>query len=374
MPLRLLRAADERLQLRKQLGDDAEIQREREADRRPRREQQLLDLAPDALGRQIVERNLAAERALSPVRARTRSARRTARRAARAGCRRRTSRGSTTRSSRRSRSPRPSNGSRYSPVSGSHEIALMVKSRRRAASAIDIAGIAGHVEAAVAAAGFRLAARQRDVDVADLVDLKALADRLDAAERFEQRAQALRRQGRTPRDRCRFLDVGAPSSRSRTQPPTIERAAAGVAHGGGDVDEPVRPPRNGVAERITSNEQRQRRNASCGRVARHSVALLRALLRSPLPPSSAPASVCVRTASPAIGEPGRDRVSMTSAARLGVRVDLRNRAVRSPARSRRRPSRRSAAGPCARVTVAPDSRVITSKNSVSVETGYTTLT
>ena len=48
--------------------------------------------------------------------------------------------GSTTRSRRRSRSPRPSNGSKYSPVSGSHEIALTVKSRRRAASAIDMSG------------------------------------------------------------------------------------------------------------------------------------------------------------------------------------------------------------------------------------------
>ena len=63
MPLRLLRAADERVQLGKQLFDDAEVERQREADRRPRREQQLLDLAPDALGRQIVERNRAAERA-----------------------------------------------------------------------------------------------------------------------------------------------------------------------------------------------------------------------------------------------------------------------------------------------------------------------
>ena len=51
--------------------------------------------------------------------------------------------------------------------------------------------IAGHDEAAVAAAGLRLAARQRHVDVADLVDLKALADRLDAAERLEQRAQPI---------------------------------------------------------------------------------------------------------------------------------------------------------------------------------------
>ena len=70
-------------------------------------------------------------------------------------------------------------------------MALMVKSRRRAASSTVIDGIAGHVEAAVTAPGLRLAARQRDVDVAELVDLEALADGLDAAERFEQRAEAI---------------------------------------------------------------------------------------------------------------------------------------------------------------------------------------
>ncbi len=62
MPLRLLRAADERLQLRKQLVDDAEVEGEREADRRSAgEEQQLLDLAPDALGRKIVEGNVSTQ-------------------------------------------------------------------------------------------------------------------------------------------------------------------------------------------------------------------------------------------------------------------------------------------------------------------------
>ena len=94
----------------------------READRRPLREQQqLLDLAPDALGRQIVERNAATELASSRHPSRARIAPRTARRAARAGCRRRTSAGSTTRRTRRSsRSPRPSNGiDVFARVSGS---------------------------------------------------------------------------------------------------------------------------------------------------------------------------------------------------------------------------------------------------------------
>ena len=49
-------------------------------------------------------------------------------------------------------------------------------------------GIAGDVEAAVPASGLRLAPRQRHVDVAQFVDLKAFADRFDAAERFEELA------------------------------------------------------------------------------------------------------------------------------------------------------------------------------------------
>ena len=48
--------------------------------------------------------------------------------------------GSTRRSRRASRSARPPQGSRYAPVSGSNEIALIVKSRRRAASSTDMAG------------------------------------------------------------------------------------------------------------------------------------------------------------------------------------------------------------------------------------------
>ena len=71
---------------------------------------------------------------------------------------------------------------------------MTVKSRRRAASAIVIDGIAGDVEAAVAAARLRIAAGQRHVDVADLVDLKALADRFDAAERLEQGAKPIGRE------------------------------------------------------------------------------------------------------------------------------------------------------------------------------------
>ena len=86
--------------------------------------------------------------------------------------------------------------------------------------------VAGHVEAAVAAAGLRFAARQRDVDVADLVDLKAFADRLDAAERLRAASEGDRRQGRRPRCRC--------PCESRAEQPVADpaaddqRAAAGL--------------------------------------------------------------------------------------------------------------------------------------------------
>ena len=65
---------------------------------------------------------------------------------------------------RRSRSARPPNGSSYSPVSGSQEIALTVKSRRRAASSKRHGRIAGDGEALVSAPGLRLAPWQRHVD------------------------------------------------------------------------------------------------------------------------------------------------------------------------------------------------------------------
>src|SRR5213078_2712626 len=67
--------AVERLQLRPEFVDDAELESEREADGGLRREQELFDFAPHALGGQIVERHRAAqlarlgvERELEPCR------------------------------------------------------------------------------------------------------------------------------------------------------------------------------------------------------------------------------------------------------------------------------------------------------------------
>ena len=62
MPRGLLRAADQRVQFWKQPLDDSELECQREPDRRPPgAEQKLLDLSPDALRRQIVQRNGPAE-------------------------------------------------------------------------------------------------------------------------------------------------------------------------------------------------------------------------------------------------------------------------------------------------------------------------
>ena len=234
MPLGLLRAADQRLQLREQLVDDAEVQRQREADRRPRREQQLFDLAPDRV--RPADRRAECARQISARLVVERRSKRAA------NCTRpqhpQAVVGETCRDRRRAARvardrARPSNGSRYSSVSGSHEMALTVKSRRRAASSIGHRRIAGDREAAVAAARLRLAPRQRDVDVADLVDLKALADRFDAAE-WLRAAPAARSAGSPNTSRSMSFD-SRPSSRSRTQPPTISARPPALADGARDV-------------------------------------------------------------------------------------------------------------------------------------------
>ena len=171
MPLRLLLAADER----PHLGQHAVDRRRGRARARSRSTAASAWSSSFSISPQIRSAGRsssgmrAAQRRGVVVERRTRSARRTASRAARAGCRRRTSRDRRRAAARRSRSPRPSNGSSYAPVSGSHAMALIVKSRRRAASAIDIDGSPCDLESLVPASALRLAARQRHVDVADVV-------------------------------------------------------------------------------------------------------------------------------------------------------------------------------------------------------------
>jgi hypothetical protein len=63
VPVHVLHAADQRPQLRRQRVDDAKFERERKANRWLAREaEQFLELAPDALGRQVVEMNRPAQR------------------------------------------------------------------------------------------------------------------------------------------------------------------------------------------------------------------------------------------------------------------------------------------------------------------------
>ena len=232
MPLRLLRAAGERLQLGKQLRDHAEIHRDVEADRRLS--------ARTAASRIRPRRARAADRrAGSGGRAR-RSPRSSVKPKRAANCTARSTRrlsspnvcGSTTRSSRRSRSRAAVErievlaGQRIPGDGVDGEVA---PARRLGDRHVRIAG---DDEAAVAASRLRIAPRQRHVDVADLVDLKAFADRFDAAERLEQRAQTIAGEAED-------LEVDVARLGQAEQPiadPAADdqRAAAGVADGGGD--------------------------------------------------------------------------------------------------------------------------------------------
>ena len=153
VPLGLLLAADQRVHLGEEPRHHADLEPEREADRGPaRQEQQLLDLAPDPLGRQIVERDGPADRDGRVV-GRQLETRGELQRAEHAqavvgeGARIDDAQPSPDRGRRGRRTGR---GSR--PVSGSQAIALMVKSRRRAASSTRHPRVAGDLEPAVAAA------------------------------------------------------------------------------------------------------------------------------------------------------------------------------------------------------------------------------
>ena len=191
-----------------------------EPDRRRRgAEQELFDLAPDALGRQVVERDAAPAARVSRRRPAARSGRRTARRAARAGCRRRSEPGSTTRSRRAGQ------------VGAAVERVGVLAGQR-----IEADGVDGEV-----APPRRIGKRHRRVALdgeaswprpvfdsrrgsatsigADLVDREALPDRLDAPEPREQRRQGRGRDAEhleveILRDRAR----AAGRARSRPRP------------------------------------------------------------------------------------------------------------------------------------------------------------
>ena len=224
---------------------------------------------------------------------------------------------------------RPSNGSRYSPVSGSHEIALIVKSRRRAASSMRMAGIAGRRRS-------RGGRGRPSIRGAAATRRCRRSCRPESSRRPSRRGRATRaarasRSAGTPNTSMSMSFESRPRSRSRTQPPTIERAAAGVADG-----------------------TRDRRDAqvSSGRSSRSAD-------RLPSP----------NRCTSAVGQnPGAMALSTTSP--RGCDAD-RPRAPAARSRARWRPPRRpaSAAGRARASRTCRIRRVMTSKNSVSVETG-----
>ena len=186
MPLRLLLAPHERVQLRPQERDDAQLESEGEADRGPARlQQQLLNLTPDPLCRQVVERDAAAE-------------------GTRAGVDRELEAGEELQRAehpeavvaerRRVHHLQPAGGQ---VVTSSARIVVRVVARiprnridREVAAAGGVGErhprVAVHGEAFVPTPALRLAAGQRDIDGTKLVHGEALAHRLDAAEGGEQ--------------------------------------------------------------------------------------------------------------------------------------------------------------------------------------------
>ena len=193
MPLRLLRAPDQGAQFGKKLADGAEIQREREAHRWPRGEQQLLELSPDPLGRQIVEGDRPAQRSRVIIELEVES------------------RGEL-HGTQHAQAVLGERGRIHGAKAADGEVGAAVERidvlvieripgdriHREIATARGFGdrhgGIASHVEAAVPAAGLRFPAGQRDVNLSYLID--CFADRFTRPESFEKRAED-RLQGQT---------------------------------------------------------------------------------------------------------------------------------------------------------------------------------
>ena len=112
----------------------------------------------------------------------------------------------------------------------------MVKSRRRAASSIDMSGSPVTTKPRCPRPAFESRRGSETSIVAELVDLKALADRFDAAEGFEQRPQAIAGDAEHLEVDVGRLVTGAEQQAIAHPAADDERAAAGVADGGGDRD------------------------------------------------------------------------------------------------------------------------------------------
>jgi hypothetical protein len=192
VPLGLLWASDERFQLGEQLIDHAELERQGEADRRSTGAQhKLFDFPPDALGREIVEADGAAQRCgISVERELEPRSKLHGPQDAKAviyECR----------GVDRSQNP-------ALKIAAAVERIEVLIGQRIPRDGIDSEVAAprsfvnGHRriafddEAFVPAPVFGLAARQTDVDYADLVDGEALADRLNRAERRQESGEIAR--------------------------------------------------------------------------------------------------------------------------------------------------------------------------------------
>src|SRR6185503_15390442 len=335
MPLGLLRTSRERQQLGQQLRDHAEVQGEGESNRRTRGKQQLFELAPDALRRQVVERDAATERSSGLVE-----------REAEPG-----------RELHRAEYAQAVVGEGFRidhPQQALFEIAPAVEGieelagQRILRDGIDreIAAprgfvdrhlrIAGDDEAAMAATGLRITPRQRDVETADLVDLKAFANRFDAPEPLEHAAQTIGRQAEDLEvdvvrfDSCSIAQGNGIAAKQPIAHPAAddERAAARVADRAGD--------RHCLLERA-------------GHVAH---------LTGLRPKRCTKRSVKAGASAFMIARPRDHRCGYTSATGLSIARAIASATVSTGCR-----------GPNARLTGAPVSPTITSKNSVSVETG-----
>ena len=193
MPLGILRAVVERHHLRQHLLDHAEVARHGEAERRPfRHEEQLLDLAPQPLGRQVVERDGAAE-----------GARLVIQRACETGGELHRAQHAQAVVGERAWVDH-AQPARLEVGTATEGIEILVGERippdrvhREIPAARGVleghGRVARHRETGVAAAVLRLAAGQGHVDRAELVDGEGAADRLDASERAEHRRQVVLR-------------------------------------------------------------------------------------------------------------------------------------------------------------------------------------
>jgi hypothetical protein len=194
VPFRFLRTADEGVDLGEELVDDTEIECQGETDRRPAREQQqFFDLPPDALRRQVVERDAAAEFPRGCIHLEL-EARRELQAAQDAEAI----------VTERARIDGPEHSALEQIAPPVERIEVGAGQRipgdgvdREIAAARRVLGrhvrIADDRERLVSTAGLGFPARQRDIDVAHLVDGEAFADRVDRRERFEQRLQLTRR-------------------------------------------------------------------------------------------------------------------------------------------------------------------------------------